>query len=137
MFESMENHSKRNEASAALIALRKAMDKTQQTFAVEVLDCAIGSVARWETSEPPRGDLLLRLASIAEREGLQNLRSDFLLLYARDTKQKIGLDLVLRPPTETDPARGMVMMEFEGVPELRIVERFLRGLAKVRKVTKK
>jgi transcriptional regulator with XRE-family HTH domain len=62
----MTDHEKtRNAVSVALVELRKAMQMTQQRFAVEVLRTAIGTVARYETSDPPRGEVLLRLAAIA------------------------------------------------------------------------
>jgi hypothetical protein len=41
------------------------MGMTQQRFAVEVVKTAIGTVAVWETSNPPHGETLLRLAEVA------------------------------------------------------------------------
>jgi hypothetical protein len=61
------NEKKRHAASNAVIALRNALGKTQQEFAVEVVKTAIGTVAVWETTRPPRGEALLRLADVADR----------------------------------------------------------------------
>src|ERR1019366_425037 len=69
LFNMREHETPRNEASAAVIALRKALGMTQQRFAVETLKTAITTVARYETSHPPRGPVLLRLAEIAEQSG--------------------------------------------------------------------
>lgn len=73
----VEHNEQRDAASSALIKLRREMGKTQQTFAVEVLDVAIGTVARYETSEPPRGEVLLRLADIAREQNLPELARIF------------------------------------------------------------
>jgi transcriptional regulator with XRE-family HTH domain len=56
----------RADTSEALVELRRAMNMSQAQFAVLVLDVAITTVARYETSHAPEGDLILRLARIAE-----------------------------------------------------------------------
>src|ERR1019366_1262337 len=80
----------RHSASYAVAALRKAMKKTQTSFAVEVLGTAVSTVARYETSHAPSGDVLLRLASIAERQGLSDLQNTFRTLYADEVFAKFG-----------------------------------------------
>jgi hypothetical protein len=60
----------RHPASRKVIALREAMGLTQAQFAKDILQCAWGSVARWETTHPPRGDALLRFFDVAECEAL-------------------------------------------------------------------
>ena len=42
---------------------------SQTTFAVEVLKVAVSTVARWETSDPPSGDTLLKLSDVAAERG--------------------------------------------------------------------
>jgi transcriptional regulator with XRE-family HTH domain len=62
----MKKHqTRRNATSRAIIALRRAYGMTQTTFAVDVLKIAVATVARWETSHPPTGKTLLKLADIA------------------------------------------------------------------------
>jgi transcriptional regulator with XRE-family HTH domain len=112
----------RNAPSEALIALRKAMGKTQQTFAVEVLKSAIGTVARYETSDPPQGDLLLRLAEIAGHHKLIHLRDVFRRLYFEEVKRKLGFDLMTIAKTETEPAHGCLMLHLDGEEALRLAQ---------------
>ena len=50
-----------NEVQQALLRLRSRLGLTQQALAVQ-LGIAITTVARWETSRPPRGAMLLKLA---------------------------------------------------------------------------
>jgi hypothetical protein len=97
---------KRDAASEALISLRKAMGKTQQTFAVEVLKTAIGTVARYETSDPPRGEVLLRLRDIARNHEFHELAIKFELLYLDGVQKNLGSRLILIPATESEPAHG-------------------------------
>jgi hypothetical protein len=92
----MRDHEKpRGAASELLITLRKAMGKTQQTFAVEVLKTAIGTVARYETSDPPQGELLLRLQEIADEHGLPRIGFQFELLYRKEMQKKLSAPLVV------------------------------------------
>lgn len=62
----MKPDSARTQASRAVIALREALGLTQQRFAVEVLGSALNTVARYETTNPPHGAALLRLAAVAQ-----------------------------------------------------------------------
>jgi transcriptional regulator with XRE-family HTH domain len=55
-----------------LIELRAQLGETQQAFAHRV-GAAVTSVARWETTYPPRGRTLDRLARIAEENGRKDL----------------------------------------------------------------
>ena len=119
LFDMTDHEKPRDAASEALIALRKAMGKTQQTFAVEVLKSAIGTVARYETSDPPQGDLLVRLWEIAEQHKLFHHRDVFRKLYFAEVKRKLGFDLLTIPRTETDPAHGCLMLDLDGEDALR------------------
>ncbi len=57
-----------NAASLALVSLRTLLGKTQAQFAVTEVNTAVSTVARWEGPLPPRGDALIQLARIADRE---------------------------------------------------------------------
>ena len=79
-----EHETQRHAASAAVIRLRKALGMTQQRFAVEELKSALNTVARYETTNPPRGDALLRLREIARKKGLHEIQDEFQMLYLDD-----------------------------------------------------
>jgi len=80
---------KRDEASETLIALRRAMGMTQAQFAVVVLETAVTTVARYETSHPPQHELLLRLANIARQHGHDDLYGRFNFLYLKGAIQRL------------------------------------------------
>lgn len=63
-------------ASEALKALRAALGETQQQFAHRV-GMAITTIARYETSRPPRGSVLVTFANIAEENGLHEIATRF------------------------------------------------------------
>ena len=71
----------RCELGAAVVSLRKALGMTQQRFAVEALKTAISTVARYETSHPPRGKVLIRLSQIAKRNNFVDISREFLKYY--------------------------------------------------------
>lgn len=125
MIAMASDEKKRDAASEALISLRKAMGKTQQTFAVEVLKTAIGTVARYETSDPPRGDVLLRLSDIARKNGFHELSSEFELLYLDGVQKKLGSRLIVIPPTESEPARGYLNVALSGIAAITSARAFL------------
>lgn len=79
---------KRQPASEAVIALRKHMGLTQQRFAVEILLTSITTIARWETGRPPRGEMLLKLSSAAEKQRRPDLSATFFSFFMDDV---IGL----------------------------------------------
>jgi hypothetical protein len=106
----VEYRKPRDAASEALIALRLAIGKTQAAFAVEVLKTAVTTIARYETSHRPPGDVLLRLADIANEHGLADLQSKFQLFYLEDAMKNLGSKLVMVPQTATEPARGFLTM---------------------------
>src|ERR1041385_9011615 len=92
-----DNEKRRHDASSAVAALRKEMAMNQTSFAVEVLKVAVSTLARYETSTPPRRDVLHKLAVIAGREALSpectpeqrtryvELRDTFRVLYFKDS----------------------------------------------------
>jgi len=94
------NSTKREAASEALIELRQAMGKTQQEFSTYILNSAINTVARYETTHPPKGDALLRLARIArdaattadnraERATFERLRATFKDIYKQEMMSQL------------------------------------------------
>jgi len=120
-----EHRITRDAASEALIALRTAMGKTQAQFAVQVMDTAVTTIARWETSHPPQGDLLLRLGDIALQHGMSALRDVFRELYAIEVLRKLGFDLMTIPKTDAEAEHGYLMFRLEGIEEIRGAQRLL------------
>jgi transcriptional regulator with XRE-family HTH domain len=110
-----EHQITRSAASSGLVALRKALKLTQAQFAVLELQTAVTTIARYETSHPPQGDLLTRLRDIAKRHQLDDLAQTFEELYAEEAANKIErLTLHMSPPTENAPARGSLCGLVEG-----------------------
>jgi hypothetical protein len=108
------------------------MGKTQQTFAVEVLKSAIGTVARYETSDPPQGAVLLRLRDIAREQGLYELANRFDLLFRGEVLQNnLPSQMVMVPATETHPAHGQLDVSLSGEDALSGAQSFLLILAQL------
>lgn len=80
---------RKDPAITALVALRHHLGLTQQRFAVEVMDSAVTTVARWETTFPPRGDVLLRLTTIAEKNDRPDLADVFLKSLMRKLSHQV------------------------------------------------
>src|ERR1700733_9958179 len=73
-----------NPTSEAIVTLRKRMGLSQQRFATEVLKGAISTLARYETSSPPHGEVLRQLAEVAKREGFLDLHHRFRMIDAEE-----------------------------------------------------
>ena len=97
----------------ALVGLRKALGKTQQAFAVEFLKVAVATVARYETSNPPRGDVLLRLSEIAAEHGEFSLKDEFLYLYLDDVLQKVKGNMFVVPETADNEPHGFLLLRLD------------------------
>lgn len=108
-------------AKRALVSLRKALGKTQQTFAVEILKTAVATVARYETSNPPRGDVLLRLSNIAADHRQLGLSDEFLCIYldqvlenvARSKTTPAGTMFII-PENQQRESHGYLLLKLEG-----------------------
>jgi len=104
-----EPKTQRNAASAAVIGLRAALGMTQQRFAVEVLQSALNTVARYETTNPPSGEALLRLAKIADENALSDLAARFRRLHLDENLSNMP-NLVIDAQAET----GWLLMRLDG-----------------------
>lgn len=113
----------RNAASQTVLALRKALGKTQQAFATEIAKTAITTVARWETGNPaPRGEVLLRLAQLADENGELGLRDDFKILFADEIIGKLG-NMMVVPETSDRESHGYI---FEKLRDQREVDEAIK-----------
>jgi hypothetical protein len=110
-----------HKAKRALIALRKALGKTQQAFAVEILKTAITTVARYETSHPPRGEVLLRLADIALSNGHADLAGEFRFIYLDEILKNLKFDTIIDPVGR----RGYLLSKLSGPDEIELAQSFL------------
>jgi transcriptional regulator with XRE-family HTH domain len=66
----------RDPISDAVIRLRQALGDSQQQFANRT-GTAVGTVARYETSRPPKGKVLARFARLAEEAGRHDIAKNF------------------------------------------------------------
>ena len=114
-YKCMKKHkTQRDAASTAVSDLRLAMGMTQQRFAVEVLKTAITTVARYETTHPPRGDALLRLAKIAAQNDLLDLAARFRRLHLDEVLSGLHFNLLVDEQTKT----GWLVMKLNGQPQI-------------------
>jgi len=113
-------------ASEALVSLRKAMEKTQTDFAVGVLKCAISTLARYETSDPPRGEVLLKLADIAARNQHSVLADTFRRIYLDEVFEKFGDSITVTGGS------GYLLMKLNTQEEAAAALRFQNKLEEMR-----
>ena len=66
----------RNPISAAMIRLRRALGDNQQQFANRT-KTAVTTIARYETSRPPKGKILAQFARMAEEAGHHDIAKIF------------------------------------------------------------
>jgi transcriptional regulator with XRE-family HTH domain len=133
MLLTMSEHEKqRHAASQAVIDLRAALNKTQAQFAVETMKTAVTTVGRWETSHPPRGEALLRLAEVAAHSKDSSLAGEFYELYLLDVIAHLPFDLLLARATETQPNRGFLIEKLIGDDELKLAREFVNKLQRMR-----
>jgi len=67
---------RKQELTRSIKTLRENMNLTQQEFAT-LLGIAIRTVARWEKDQPPHGEILTRLAQIADARDLDEVARCF------------------------------------------------------------
>jgi hypothetical protein len=115
----------RDDASQALIDLRTKMGKTQAAFAVEVLKTAVTTIARYETSHRPPGDVLIRLSDIAREHGFHELASKFRLFYLEDVLKVIGSQITMVPEEGSTPAHGYLTTFLSDELEVRLAQAFI------------
>jgi transcriptional regulator with XRE-family HTH domain len=110
----------RNTVRRAVVELRNALGLTQQKFA-GVLNTAVTTIARYETSHPPSGKALLRLAEIAHEKGLLDLSGQFRLMYldeVLDDEYWSEPNVRWWSPAEGSP-HGYLLMKFSGDDQLQ------------------
>jgi len=66
----------RNDVQQAIVELRRRLGMTQQALAVH-LGKAVVTVARWETTRPPKGESLVALIRMAQAAGHDDLAAVF------------------------------------------------------------
>lgn len=120
------NSRKRHAASEAVISLREVLGLTQQTLAHE-MKTAIVTIARWETSGPPRGETLLRLAKFANQQAigtdgptlgtaLGEIEGVFMSLYLDEVLANVGGETLARYKMLPNFKTGVtyLLMKLEG-----------------------
>jgi transcriptional regulator with XRE-family HTH domain len=130
MFVAMSRHEKtRDKTSTALIALRAASGQTQQEFAVEVLKTAVTTIARYESTHPPRGEVLLRLADIADQRRRFDLADVFRHSYLEQALKTINSRLFSVRSMDAHKTRGYLIARLQGQEENRAADNFLLLIA--------
>jgi transcriptional regulator with XRE-family HTH domain len=116
----------RTERAASSKAVRELRELLgfSQTELAGVLDVSLGTVARWETSKPPRGEHLLRLKKIADSHAvslgeeekwsaLADLAAQFAKLYMQEVIESSPEKyMVIRRKGE--PTHCLLAMKIEG-----------------------
>lgn len=98
---------------------------TQAEFAVLVLKTAVTTIARYETSHPPEGDLLRRLWEAAEQHKLYELRDRFKELFAENALTTLGFDLMSIPKTDAEVEHAILMKRVYGALAIQLAQSFL------------
>jgi hypothetical protein len=122
----------RSDASQALVRLRESLPGkkgkrgiTQQSFATQIYDCAIGTIARWETTDPPAGEALLKLRQIAHEYGLRDIADTFQRVWLEEVHRALGhfaarITLIGEPGTA-----GLLVATLPAGPGTRAAKDFL------------
>lgn len=129
----------RHPASDAVLDLREALEKTQPELAMMV-GASRTSVARWETSHPPRGETLLRLAKFAKQqaigkhgptvgESLGKVEIAFMSLYFDEILENVGGEILADPRT----GKGYLLTKLENSEQVSAAMKFLLSKSKGRK----
>lgn len=89
-----KNNPYRHSVSEALIQLRALLGETQQRFANR-LGTAVTTIARYETSRPPKGKVLAQLEQIARKEG----KGECADVFRRALEKELGFGSFKSPQT--------------------------------------
>jgi transcriptional regulator with XRE-family HTH domain len=114
---------KKTEVSKGVYELRTLLGDSQQAFSNR-LGLALNTIARYETSREPTGEVLL-LSDLAEQHGHFQLRDFFRTRYIDEVFRKLNFQLLMVPRTKSEPARGYLMLRLEGDAELEYAQSVL------------
>lgn len=81
----------------ALRALRAEFGESQQRFS-DRISVTVRTVARYEAQKPPTGEMLGKLAALAEEAGRPDLRAVFTNAFWRELNEEIGRKLQIEVP---------------------------------------
>ena len=122
---------KKSELSKAVVDLRTFLGDSQQAFSNR-LGVALNTVARHETSRPPSGEMLFKLAQLAAKNQQTFPQRDIFFSAYADELGKSRFELTVLPRTKNRPALGIPHGVFEGDEELKAAQRFMLILAAIR-----
>lgn len=114
----------KSQVSKAVGELRALLGDSQQAFSNR-LGLAINTIARYETSREPSGEVLLTLSELAEKHGHFQWRDFFRTRYIDEVFGKLNFQLLMVPRTANEPARGYLMLRLEGDAELEYAQSVL------------
>jgi transcriptional regulator with XRE-family HTH domain len=118
---------KKSDLSIAVCELRSLLGDSQQSFSNR-LGLALNTIARYETTRPPSGDVLLLLAEVAEQYGHFPSSDLFRTHYVEELFDKLKVRLLVAPETPGGRVRGYLMQKLHGKRELVNAENFLTVL---------
>jgi len=123
-----EDRKKHSAASGLLITLRKLLGMTQQEFAGQVMNTAVTTIGRWETSNPPpRGEALLKLADIAGEHNQPVLAEELTILYLDEIMPRLTRNGVAHINYEA--ASGYILRRIDGEQDIPAAVQYLRRWA--------
>jgi transcriptional regulator with XRE-family HTH domain len=114
----------KSETSEKICALRALLGDSQQAFSNR-LGLAINTIARYETSREPTGEVLLKFADVAEQHGHWQLCDYFRTRYVDEVFKNLGSRLITIPKTKNDPARGYLILRLNSEHALHGAQNFL------------
>jgi transcriptional regulator with XRE-family HTH domain len=104
---------------------------SQQAFSNR-LGLALNTIARYETSRVPTGEVLLMLALVAEQHGHLQWRDFFRTRYVADAFEKLTFQLLVVPKSGKEAEHGYLMVRLEGAEEIRAAQRFMDSIGRRR-----
>jgi transcriptional regulator with XRE-family HTH domain len=122
---------KKSELSKAVVELRVLLGENQQAFSNR-LGIALNTVARYETSRPPSGEMLLRLGQLAAMHHETFPQRDIFFDAYADELGKSAFELMTLPHTKNRPVLCIPRGLFEGDKQWEAAQCFMVILSVVR-----
>jgi transcriptional regulator with XRE-family HTH domain len=122
----------------AIRELRAEFGESQQRFS-DRIRVTVRTVARYEVQKPPTGEMLGRLAALAEEVGRPDLRAVFTNAFWRELNEEIGRKLQIEVPRLHSHYKALLWLTLNGGQRSQTrVDSFLREeIARVAKERKR
>jgi transcriptional regulator with XRE-family HTH domain len=107
----------KSKLSKAVCELRARLGLSQQAFS-NALGVALNTIARYETSREPSGEALKQLGDLAMKKNHTDLGHFFYTRYLDDVLKGVAPRVTGIPATDSEPARGYLLLELRGDDEM-------------------